>query len=78
MAYRVFSGPKGTANISPLEKEKMLFKEVISLDEALAFARHLNKIGTVPLLIEGDDGTRLDRREIGEALGVGAREQVTG
>jgi hypothetical protein len=30
----------------------------------------------VALLIEGDDGTRLNRREIGEALGVGQREQI--
>lgn len=78
MSYRVYSGPKGTATISPMEKERMLFKEVISLDEALSFARHISRLGTVPLLIEGDDGTRLNRREIGEALGVGAREQVTG
>jgi hypothetical protein len=27
-------------------------------------------------LIEGDDGTRLDRRAIADALGVGQREQV--
>lgn len=78
MAYRVYSGPKGAAPISPFEKEKMLFKEVISLEEALSFARHLNKIGTMPLLIEGDDGTSLNRREIGEALGVGIHEQVNG
>jgi hypothetical protein len=70
MAYRVYSGPKGAAEISPFEKERMLFKEVITLDDALAFARHLGNTGRVPMLIEGDDGTRLTRREIGEALGV--------
>jgi hypothetical protein len=32
----------------------------------------------VPLLIEGDDGTRMDRRDIGTALGIGEREQVGG
>ena len=32
--------------------------------------------GRVPLLIEGDDGTRLDRRAIVNALRVGMREQV--
>ena len=26
------------------------------------------------MLIEGDDGTRMNRREIGEALGVGRRQ----
>jgi predicted RNA polymerase sigma factor len=78
MTYRVYSGPKGAAEILPFEKERMLFKELITLDDALAFARHLGNTGRIPVLIEGDDGTRLDRREIGEALGVGSREQVTG
>jgi hypothetical protein len=76
MAYRVFSGPKGTADISPFTKQQMLFKEFNSVDEALWWARHLRQSGRVALLIEGDDGTHLDRREIGEALGVGLREQV--
>jgi hypothetical protein len=70
MTYRVYSGPKGAAEISPFEKERMLFKEVITLDDALAFARHLGNTGRIPILIEGDDGTTLNRREIGEALGV--------
>jgi hypothetical protein len=30
----------------------------------------------MPLLIEGDDGSRMDRRAIANALGVGEREQV--
>ena len=84
MAYRVFSGPKGTADISPFTKEQMLYKtkeqmlykEFGSIDEALWWARHLDRNGRVALLIEGDDGTRLNRREIGEALGVGQREQI--
>jgi hypothetical protein len=76
MSYRVYTGPKGAAEISPFEKERMLFKEVITLEDALAFARHLGNTGRTPMLIEGDDGTRLNRREIGEALGVGAREQI--
>lgn len=76
MAYRVFSGPQGSGEISPFEKERMLFKELVSLDDALLWARHLRKTGRVPMLIEGDDGTRLTRREIGAALDVGKREQV--
>jgi hypothetical protein len=76
MAYRVFSGSKGTADISPLTKEQMHYKEFASIDEALWWARHLDRSGRVPLLIEGDDGTRLNRREIGEAPGVGQREQI--
>jgi hypothetical protein len=70
MAYRVYSGPRGAAEISPVEKARTLFKEVITLDDALAFARHLGNTGRIPMLIEGDDGTSLNRREIGEALGV--------
>jgi hypothetical protein len=76
MVYRVFSGPKGTADISPSTKEQMLYKEFNSVDEALWWARHLDRSGRVALLIEGDDGTRLNRREIGEVLVVGQREQI--
>ncbi len=76
MTYRVYSGPKGSGEISPLAKEQMLYKEFSGLDEALAWARHLDKDGRLPLLLEGDDGTRMDRRAIGNALGVGHREQV--
>jgi hypothetical protein len=54
----------------------MLFKEFGSLDEALSWARHLDKNGRAPLLIEGDDGTRLDKRSIIEALRVGNREEI--
>ena len=78
MNYRVYSGPKGSGEISPFAKEQMLFKEFSALDDALAWARHVQQDGRVPLLIEGDDGTRLDRRAIGDALGVGRREQVSG
>lgn len=70
MAYRAYSGPKGAAEPAPIAKENMLFKEFDSLDNALAWARHLARTGHVPQLIEGDDGTRLNRREIGEALGA--------
>ena len=76
MRYRVYSGPRGSQDISPLEKERSLFKEFSSLDDALSWSRHVEKDGRVPLLIEGDDGTRMDRREIGAAIGVGQREQV--
>ena len=78
MTYRVYSGPKGSGEISPLAKEQMLFKEFAALDDALSWARHVEQGGRVPLSIEGDDGTRMNRREIGEALGVGMREQVGG
>lgn len=71
MSYRVYSGPKGADDISPIDKSKALFKQFGAFDEALSWARHVELTGRVPLLIEGDDGTRLDRRAIGNVLRVG-------
>jgi len=76
MVFRVYSGPKGAKDVSPLEKSQMLFKEFAVLDEALSWAHHLEESGRVPLLIEGDDGTQMDRRSIINALRVGARERI--
>ena len=76
MHYRVYSGPKGSTDVSPLEKSQLLFKEFAVLDDALSWARHLELSGRIPLLIEADDGTRLDRRAIINALRVGMREQL--
>ena len=76
MQYRVFSGPPGTTDISAIQREQMLFKEFASLDDALSWARHLERGGRLPLLIEGDDGTRLDKRAITDALRIGTREEV--
>lgn len=78
MRYRVYSGPKGSGDVSPIAKEQMLFKEFTALDDALSWSRHVEQGGRVPLLIEGDDGTRMDRRAIADALRVGEREQVGG
>jgi len=68
MSYRVYSGPRGAEAISPLEKDRMLFKEFASLDQAMTWARHVNDGGRTTLLIEGDDGTHLTRSEIAAAL----------
>jgi hypothetical protein len=76
MHYRVYSGPKGSTDVSPLEKSQLLFKEFAALDDALSWARHLEAGGRVPLLIEGDDGTQMSRRAIVDALRVGMREQL--
>ncbi|MGC1772983.1 MAG: hypothetical protein WA732_06235, partial [Pseudolabrys sp.] len=76
MHYRVYSGPKGSPDVSPLEKSQLLFKEFTVLDDALSWARHLEGTGRIPLLIEGDDGTRMNRRAIIDALRVGMREQL--
>jgi hypothetical protein len=76
MRYRVYSGPKGSGDIAPLEKEHLLFKEFAGLDDALAWSRHVESKGRVPLLIEGDDGTMMNKRAIADALQVAARQQV--
>ncbi|HML06835.1 MAG TPA: hypothetical protein VK430_01740 [Xanthobacteraceae bacterium] len=68
MTYRVYSGPRGSQSISPLDKDRHLFKEFALLDEAMGWARHINDSGRVALLIEGDDGTRLTKQQIVTAL----------
>jgi hypothetical protein len=68
MTFRVYSGPRGSQSISPLEKDRHLFKEFGTLDEAMSWARHLNNGGRVALLVEGDDGTRLTKQQIVAAL----------
>jgi hypothetical protein len=42
------------------------------LDDALSWARHLEGTGRIPLWVEGDDGTHMDRRAITDALRVGS------
>jgi hypothetical protein len=68
MTYRVYTGPPGTERVSPLERSRWLYKEFHLLDDALSFARYVNMGRRVALLIEGDDGTELDRRGIATAL----------
>ena len=68
MSYRVYSGPRGSEAISPLEKDRHLFKEFSLLDEAMSWACHVNGSGRVTLLIEGDDGTRLTKQQVAAAL----------
>jgi hypothetical protein len=73
MTYKVFTGAPGSESISPLEKDRWLFKEFADLDEAFAWAQNVKQKGAVPLLIEGDDGTRLNKYEIADALEVRER-----
>jgi IS5 family transposase len=68
MAFRVYSGPRGSEMASPIDKDRMLFKQFAGLDEAMAWARHVQTDGRVVLLIEGDDGTSLSKRELSAAL----------
>jgi len=68
MTYRVYSGPRGSESISPLEKDHHLYKEFSVLDEAMSWARHINAKGRVALLVEGDDGTHLTKQQIATEL----------
>lgn len=68
MTYRVYSGPPGSDRVPPLEKERWLYKEFGLLDDALGWSRHVNDSGRVALLIEGDDGSQLNKREISAVL----------
>src|ERR1051326_924441 len=68
MTYRVYSGPRGSETVPPLEKDSWLYKEFALLDEAMSWARHVNKGESAALLIEGRDGTHLTKREIAAAL----------
>jgi hypothetical protein len=68
MTYRTYSGPRGSETTSPLDKDRLLYKEFDTLDDAFAWARHVNAGGRVALLIEGDDGTHLSKQEIAGAL----------
>ncbi len=75
MRYRVYSGPRGSQELPPTEKDRWLFKEYTALDEALGWAQHVNERGGVALLIEGDDGTVLRKQDIANALG--SRERAS-
>lgn len=68
MAYRVYSGPRGSAMFAPIDKDKMLFKQFLAVDEAMAWARHVIAEGRTVLLIEGDDGSQMTQHEITAAL----------
>ena len=68
MTFKVYSGPAGTETVSPLTKDRMLFKEFPNFDEALSWASHVKETGRVPVLIEDEAGHTLDKREIAAAL----------
>jgi hypothetical protein len=67
MSFKVYSGARGSEYI-PAERDRMLFREFSGLDEALGWAHRIQQSGAVPLLIEGDDGTLLNKQQIANAL----------
>lgn len=77
MTYRIYSGPRGAPEMPSLERDRALYKEFSQLDEALSWARRLNASGRVALLIEGDDGTHLTKREIAAVLRHGESDLGT-
>jgi len=76
MTYKVYTGLPGSPPIAPMEKDRWLYKEFGDLDQALAWAEHAKLKGLVPLLIEGDDGTSLDKNGVATALAHRERESA--
>jgi hypothetical protein len=68
MTFKVYSAPAGTDAVSPINKDRMLFKEFPNFDEALSWASYVKDTGRVALLIEDETGRTLDKREIAAAL----------
>jgi len=66
--FRVYSGPPGSDALHPTEKSQHLYKEFSGLNDAIGWAHHVQETGRVPLLLEGDDGTRLDKKDLAKAL----------
>ena len=78
MTFKVYSGPAGSDDISPIHKDRMLFKEFPSFDEALSWASHTKETGRVALLIEDETGRTFDKREIAAALAARDARDVRG
>lgn len=67
MSYRLYLGPAGVEDLKASEGGA-LYKEFRLFDEAIHFASSLRRKDRVALLLEGDDGTRMNRREIAAAV----------
>jgi hypothetical protein len=67
MSYRLYLGPAGAEDLKTSDRSA-LYKEFRLLDEAIQFARSQRRKERVALLLEGDDGTRMNRREIAAAI----------
>lgn len=65
--FRVYSGPPGS-RLNAVEKSRHLYKIFGSLDEAVDWAHQVRRKGRTALLIEGDDGTHLDRQDLAKVL----------
>jgi hypothetical protein len=68
MRFKVYSGPAGTDAIAPIIKDRMLFKEFLTFDDALSWACHIRNTGRIAVLIEDETGRTFDKRDIAAAL----------
>jgi hypothetical protein len=78
MTFKVYSGPAGTEAVAPISKDRLLFKEFPSFDEALSWASHVKDTGRVAMLIEDETGRTFDKREIAAALADRTARDVRG
>ena len=76
MRYRVYSGPKGSGEVGPWRRTTCCSRNSPGSTTRWPGRATSERNGRVPLLIEGDDGTRMNKRAIADALRVGTREQI--
>jgi hypothetical protein len=77
MTYRVYTGAPRSETPSPIDRDQWLFKEFSEFDEALGWAQGVCDHGVTPMLLEGDDGTRLTKSQIATAL-LHRRSEMSG
>jgi hypothetical protein len=69
MNYRLYWTDREISLAEYQRSKGLLWPKVHSnLDDALRFARDMGKHGSIPWEIEGDDGTKLDRKAFAETL----------
>jgi hypothetical protein len=64
--YRAYYGTPGSAHVPPLEKDRWPSRQFSNIDDALLWAQHVAKRGTLVIAIDGDDGTHLSKTEIAQ------------
>ena len=67
MSSRLYLGPATADDLKPSERSGVLSTELRLLAAAIQLSRHPERKDRVALLLEGDDGTRRNRRWIAQA-----------
>ena len=75
MRYRVYSGERDARGLSPRDRSRTPYTEFDYAEDALLWAQRLREHGRVALLVIGDDGTRMGKQEIADAIEPGARTE---